>query len=59
MTIDVQISLKPKRENKAEKNELWLGFLVKLLKVQSFRYFLVASEDEELKICIKVIYFWK
>ena len=29
-----------------EKNELQLGFLLKLLELQIFNYFLVSSEDE-------------
>ena len=35
-----------KSVDQTEKNELWLGFLIKLLKFQTFSYFLVASRTE-------------
>ena len=35
-----------KSVHQAEKNELYLGFLVKLLKLQIFSYFLVASRTQ-------------
>ena len=39
-----------KSVDQAEKNELLVGFLVKLLKFQIFSYFLLASRTESQKL---------